>query len=173
VIATLDRVTGRATRAAACLAACTLTTDLDGLAGASDRNADPDSGEAPPPPAHGSARDAAPGGSFCATQVDALFWDDFERTTPLGSWDSLDVEGSGVATIVRAEGNGFLRAQVPAAHGTTRALLNKQFDAVPKKFLRYEFGLEPKVIDANAGIGYSDPSPDLQVDIDDAALYVE
>ncbi len=180
------------------------------------------------------------------------------------------MEGSGVMNIVSAEGNRFVRAQVPDGNVTTRALLNRQFDAVPKKVLRYEFSLriaalptvgaqtmrvsvgrypegtqvvmaidangiklfeqsfgpgaqfydyrptsvvplagrwtrialrlvldvsprrielrangdlvfstptqtdlEPKVIDANAGIGYSDPSPDLQVDIDDAALYVE
>jgi hypothetical protein len=36
-----------------------------------------------------------------------------------------------------------------------------------------QIGLEPKPVGVNAGIAYSDPTPELVVDIDDVTVHVE
>ncbi|MDB4940817.1 MAG: hypothetical protein JWP97_351 [Labilithrix sp.] len=128
------------------LAACTLTTSLDGLAGpelAPDAGADVgplvDTGaDAPPPPdAAVDAADARPP-TFCETLVPApTFCDDFERTDVKGGWDAVQTSDTGKVLIgaVPAGGHELVTTQPAFTMGVASARVERKV-SVPNT-LRY------------------------------------
>ncbi len=110
------RLGGGTIVALALLAACSLTTSLDGLRGGAVDPVTPSdggvetgpTGEAGPLPEGGTGSDggvdadAAQAGPYCdSVTPKPTFCDDFERTTAdvVGTWDTRDLSGGGVVTI--------------------------------------------------------------------------
>lgn len=121
------------------MAACSLTTSLSGLAGPPEddaaASADVNADAAADSRAHvdaSDAADAAPVVPYCQTVIPTpVFCDDFERTTPQGTWSSLIVGGGGVITTAPStRGAGReLRSVIPvfSGGGVSEAKLRRTF----------------------------------------------
>ena len=121
-----------AVAAALCVAACSLTTDLSGLAGGAAALGGPDAGpegavDAPVEAQVGvdaaDAGDAGVDASF--TCVGASFCDDFERMEVLGAWDQIVVGPAATATLTThaKAGKSALRASMSAQANSPAGLL--------------------------------------------------
>jgi hypothetical protein len=107
----------------------------------------------------GSSADASP------AQCDARFCDDFERTSPLGAWDTMNVSDDGVLAIALDgdAGNHVLRASIVDGSATTTPLayLSKQLgdaavDTVTYSFRMYATGVAWSSV-ALVGINLTQP----------------
>lgn len=142
-------VAGVAIASLVLIAACSLTTSLDGFSGgAADALTPPDgggetgaSGEAGPLPEGstgtdgGIDADAGPSVPYCDSLVPTpTFCDDFERTNAnvIGSWSTRSLRGGGVVTIdpsTRTATGSELHTSIPvfAAGSVSEAALNRTF----------------------------------------------
>ncbi len=114
------------------LGACSLVTDVDGLAtGAGDTDASMDAREPiDASSVEGSSLDAADAASTTCPMAVASFCDDFERADVRGAWDAVETPNAGTVVIEGSPGARRLRATTGAAPtGVTepKALVTKSF----------------------------------------------
>jgi hypothetical protein len=160
------RVGGATIVSLALLAACSLTTSLDGFSGGEVDTVTPSDGggetgasrEAGPLPEASpgtdggiDAADAAPTVPYCDSLVPkATFCDDFERSnaTVVGSWGSRDLSGGGVVSIdpsTRTATGHELTTSIPvfAAGSISQAALHRTFDGSAQRIkLSYALRIE-------------------------------
>jgi hypothetical protein len=159
------RVGGATLASLALLAACSLTTSLDGLKGGADDTVTPSdgggetgaSGEAGPLPDGGTGSDggvdadAGPTVPYCDSLVPKpTFCDDFERTNAnvVGSWGTRSLGGGGVVTIdpsTRTATGRELNASIPVfpAGSVSQASLDRSFAGIVQKLtLSYALRIE-------------------------------
>lgn len=135
--------------------ACSLVTDLDGLAGTSPGGVDGgpplDSSSNPEAaPIEASVDDATSDAGACRANV-ASICDDFERTDPRGAWDEVKTQNAGTLVIEGSPGSRRMRATTgaaPAGAVEPLAELVKRFGvAVTKLRVEATIGVEGTPLD--------------------------